>query len=273
MSLVVHISDPHFGEVDPVVCEALLDELNALEPTLVAISGDITQRARRAQFEQARAWLDRLRSPYLVVPGNHDIPFYDVVRRVFAPRDRYLHYICSDLAPTYVDERLAVCGIDTTSVLSFKRGRVTREQAERVVALLAPHTFHWRLVVAHHPFEHAPGADEAQPLFEQAGVDLVLTGHLHVPTSFGIASRNATHTMILVHAGSCMSTRLRGEPNGYNQLRFDGEYVHIVHRVWNGCAFVDAGQKCYRRTERGRERIIKEPLRPVTPTWRPVLVS
>lgn len=273
MTLVIHMSDPHFGAVDPVVCEALLDELNALEPTLVAISGDITQRARRVQFEQARAWLDRLTSRYLVVPGNHDIPFFDLIRRVVAPRERYLHYICSDLAPTYVDDVLAVCGIDTTTALAFKRGRVTREQAERVVALLAPHTFHWRIVVAHHPFEHALGAAEIQPLLEQAGVDLVLTGHMHVPTSFGIASRNPTHTMIAVHAGSCMSTRLRGEPNGYNQLRFYGEYVDILHRVWNGSAFVDAEQKRYRRTERGRERIIEEPPRPVTPTWRPVLVS
>lgn len=273
MKLVIHISDPHFGQVDPVVANALLAEIDALEPTLVAISGDLTQRARREQFEEARDWLDQLRAPYLVVPGNHDIPFFDVLRRFVAPRERYMHYISSDLAPTYVDDELAVCGIDTTKSFTLKSGEMTREQAERVVALLAPHTYHWRILVAHHPFEHASGAAEVQPLLEQAGVDLVLTGHLHVPTSFSVASRNPSHTMIAVHAGTCMSTRLRGEPNSYNQLHLDGEHARIVRRVWDGKLFVDAEEKRYRRSERDRERIVKEPLRPEVHHWRPVLVS
>ena len=104
MTLVIHISDPHFGQADPVVAEALLAELNALEPDLIAISGDLTQRARRSQFEAARAWLDRLFAPYLVVPGNHDIPMFDVIRRFAAPRERYMQYISSDLGPCYVDD-------------------------------------------------------------------------------------------------------------------------------------------------------------------------
>lgn len=261
MKLVIHISDPHFGQVDPVVAEALLDEINALRPALVAISGDLTQRARTAQFKAARAWLDRLFPPYLVVPGNHDIPLYDVVRRFASPRERYMHYISPDLAPSFVDDGLAVVGIDTTKSFTFKHGRITREQAERVTALLAPHRYHWRILVAHHPCEHVTGADEAMPLLEAAGVDLVLTGHMH-KTQFGedLAHRNPHHTMIAVHAGTCMSTRLRGESNGYNQLHLDGEHVRILHREWRGMRFVDSVEKVYRRSERGGERIIKEPV-------------
>jgi 3',5'-cyclic AMP phosphodiesterase CpdA len=272
MRLVVHISDPHFGIEDPAIAEALLEELNGLESSLIAISGDLTQRARRAQFEAARAWIDRLASPYLVVPGNHDIPLFDVVRRFAAPRERYLHYISSDLAPSYIDDQLAVVGIDTTKSLTIKHGRITREQAERVVALLAPHPQHWSILVAHHPFEHASGADDVQPLLEQARVDLVLTGHLHVPHATEVASRNEDHSMIAVHAGTCMSQRLRGEPNGYNQLYFDGEHVRIVHREWAGSRFVDAGEKQYRRNQRGGERMIKEPVRRRR-HWEPVIVN
>ena len=265
MTLVLHISDPHFGEADPVIAESLLDEINALQPRLLAISGDLTQRARRTQFEAARAWLDRLLVPYLVVPGNHDIPMYDVVRRFVAPRERYLHYISSDLAPSYVDDELAVVGIDTTKSFTIKHGRMTREQAERIAALLAPHSDHWRILVAHHPFAHASGADEVQPLLEHAGVDLVLTGHLHLPLSGEVASRNESHTMVAVHAGTCMSTRLRGQPNGYNQLHFAGDRVRIVHRVWFEGRFVDGPEKQYRRSERG-DRIIKEPV-PAPHAW------
>ena len=259
MKLVVHISDPHFGQHDPAIAQVLLEELNALNPSLIAISGDLTQRARRAQFQAAREWLDRLLPPYLVVPGNHDIPLYDVFRRFAAPRERYMHYISSDLAPSYVDDELAVVGIDTTKSFTLKHGKMTTEQADRVVALLAPHEQHWRIVVAHHPFEHATGSDEVQPMFEHAGVDLMLTGHLHVQRMDEVASRNPHHTLVAVHAGTCMSTRLRGEPNGYNQLHIDGDRVRIIHRGWDGARFVDIVEKQYRRTERGGERIIKEP--------------
>lgn len=262
MTLVVHVSDPHFGAADPVIAEALLDEINAIRPSLVAISGDLTQRARRAQFAAAREWLDRLLVPHLVVPGNHDIPLYDVARRFASPRERYLHYISSDLGPVYVDDALAVVGMDTTKSFTLKSGRMTREQVERVVALLAPHTYHWRIVVAHHPFEHASGSDEAQLLLEAAGVDLVLTGHLHktrleAPLD-AVAHRNERHTMLSVHAGTSMSTRLRGEPNGYNQLHLEGERVRIVHRQWQDMRFVDVAEKIYRRSERAGERMIKE---------------
>jgi predicted MPP superfamily phosphohydrolase len=262
MKVVVHISDPHFGEADPVIAEALLDELNAIRPALVAISGDLTQRARRAQFEAAREWLDRLFVPYLVVPGNHDIPMFDVLRRFGAPRERYMKYISSDLAPVYVDDELAVVGVDTTKSFTLKSGHYARHAVEKIVALLAPYTHHWRIVVAHHPFHHASGAFDAQMHFEDAGVDLVLTGHLH-KTQFeapldGVAHRNERHTMLSVHAGTCMSTRLRGEPNGYNQLYLEGERVRIVHRQWQDMRFVDVAEKIYRRSEREAERMIKE---------------
>ena len=257
MKLVAHISDPHFGATDPEIAAALLEELNTLRPALVAISGDLTQRARRAQFRMARAWLDKLVVPYLVVPGNHDIPLYDVVRRFLAPRDRYLEYISDDLAPLYANDEVAVCGIDTTKSFTTKHGRFTREHVERAVAQLAPYTDHWRIIVVHHPFEHATGSEEAVPLFEAAGVDLVLSGHLHMRRLDDVVTRNAQHTMIAVHAGTCMSTRLRGEPNGYNQLAFDGEHVTITHREWLEDRFVDDGAKQYRRTT-GRERIVKE---------------
>lgn len=257
MKLVAHISDPHFGSADPRIAAALLEELNTLRPTLVAISGDLTQRARRAQFRAARAWLDQLAVRYLVVPGNHDIPLYDVVRRFLAPRDRYLEYISNDLAPLYADDEVAVCGIDTTKSFTTKHGRLTREQAEHAAAQLAPYTNHWRVIVAHHPFEHASGSAEAVPLFEDAGVDLVLTGHLHMRRLDDVVMRNPSHTMIAVHAGTCMSTRLRGEPNGYNQLAFDGEHVTITHREWLADRFVEVGAKQYRRSA-GRERIVKE---------------
>src|SRR5205823_769830 len=79
---------------DEAVAEALLEDLAALEPALVIASGDLTQRATRAEFRAARHWLDRIPFPKLVVPGNHDIPLFDLFHRAFKPLTRYRRYIC-----------------------------------------------------------------------------------------------------------------------------------------------------------------------------------
>lgn len=262
MKLVAHISDPHFGSQDRRVCNALVAELGGLEPACVVVSGDLTQRGRRRQFHQAHRWLESLGLPYLTVPGNHDIPLFDLFTRFVRPRTRYLRYITDDLTPCYVDDELAIAGVDTTKSFTTKHGKVTREKVEAVIAELSQFRTAWKIVVAHHPFIVPPdadepavdGADEVLPLLEDAEIDLILTGHLHVPHSAG---RNEQHTIVHVQAGTCISTRTRsGEPNGYNQLRFESDEVAIVHRRWDGRQFVDQEAKIYARGT-GMDRMIK----------------
>jgi 3',5'-cyclic AMP phosphodiesterase CpdA len=270
--LLVHISDPHFGTEDRDIAAELLREIRTLDPACVALSGDVTQRARRRQFKAARDWLAHLDVPYVVVPGNHDIPFYDVVRRFLAPRDRYEQTITCEQTPCFFDDSLAVCGTDTTKSWTTKHGKVRFDQITRIVDQFRHHDDRWRVLVAHHPFVVPPesdepvvdGADEALRLLEAAGVDLILTGHLHIPHSEGAAGRNQRHTLVNVHAGTCMSTRTRDEPNGYNVLAFAGDEVTIIHREWNGLRFVDGDSKSYRRG-RGGERIVKVDETPPNP--------
>jgi len=260
MRLVAHISDAHFGAHNATIAAHLLEELNT-HYDLITISGDLTQRGRVEQFQAARMWLDQLERPYLVVPGNHDVPLYDVVTRFLAPRDRYLQFIHDDLEPCFVDDELAICGIDTTKTLTIRHGRVTHEQIARVAERLTDHAQQWKIVVAHHPFfvpegfehERVDGAEASLPILEDAGVDLILTGHLHVQT---IAGRNEHHTIIAAQAGTCMSTRLRGEAQSYNQLRFESNQLTILQRIWDGGRFVDGASKCYRRNGYG-EHIVK----------------
>lgn len=268
MKLVAHISDAHFGAHDATIAMRLLEELNR-RYDVIAISGDLTQRGRVEQFQAARMWLDQLEPPYLVVPGNHDVPLYDLVTRLFAPRDRYQELIHEQLEPCYVDDELAICGIDTTKTFTIKHGRVTPEQIARVAERLSDHPRQWKIVVAHHPFfvpagferERVHGADAALPILEAAGVDLVLTGHLHVQT---IAGRNEHHTVIAAQAGTCMSTRLRGEAQSFNELRFDGDRLTILQRIWDGGRFVDGALKSYMRNGYG-EHIVKVADKPAPP--------
>jgi 3',5'-cyclic AMP phosphodiesterase CpdA len=262
MKSIVHLSDLHFGTEDKAVLEGLLADLDgvtAQRPTVVAISGDLTQRARAKQFHTARHFLDKLLVPYIVVPGNHDIPLYDLFRRFFKPLDLYKQYITDDLTPVHMEDDLAVMGITTAHGFTSKHGRVTKEMANRVCSTLSSSSAPWKILVAHHPFVIPHGVDEpavkgadfALPQFEHCGVDVILSGHLHVAHASDAAGfRSDDHKVICVAAGTAISTRLRGESNSYNRLVIDGEMLTVYHRVWNGERFVDGPSKTYRRIQR-----------------------
>jgi 3',5'-cyclic AMP phosphodiesterase CpdA len=272
VTLIAHISDLHFGTEDPVIVRALEAEL--ADAAVVAVSGDLTQRARPREFLAARTFLDRLRGAKIVVPGNHDIPLYDVIRRFSQPLVRYRQFITDDLAPCYVGGGLAVAGVNTAHRFTFKDGKITEAQLAQVRIQLAPHPTAWKIVVAHHPFVLPAGAprsdlvdnvDAAVRVFHDIDVDLILSGHLHVGYSADVAGfRDDDRQMIAVAAGTCMSTRLRGEPNAYNRLTFEGEQVTIVNRRWDGVKFVDTAAKVYRRGARQLVKVatvIREPAR------------
>lgn len=278
MRSIAHISDPHFGSEDLRLVDALLAELDgrsAPVPTLVAVSGDLTQRARPRQFEAARRFLDRLPCPHLAVPGNHDVP-RALVERLVRPLARYRRYIGADLSPVYFDAELAVVGVDTAHGWTLKRGRITHAQMSNACARLGASGAEWRLLVAHHPFvvpfrgskkDVVGGAAAALAQLDACGLDVVLSGHLHRPFIGGDAAgfRDDEHRIVQVHAGTCISTRLRGEANGYNRLELDGAILTTVHRVWDGRRFVDGASKAYERClgPGGQRRFVKIRFRPV----------
>jgi 3',5'-cyclic AMP phosphodiesterase CpdA len=256
------MSDLHFGRVDAPIAEALAAELHALRPSLVVVSGDFTQRARAGQYRLAREFLQRLPRPQLVVPGNHDVPLYDVLRRFLSPLTRYVHYITPDLRPVYQDEELLVLGINTARSLTWKGGRISREQLLEAAQRLGgapPETF--KVMVTHHPFLPAPGepptdivgrAREALEVFERQGVDLLLSGHLHLAYSGDVRGFHPTtkRSMIAVHAGTATSNRRRGEPNEYNVIRVNPPgNVSIEARSWDGVGFSKVVKTHYSRQE------------------------
>jgi 3',5'-cyclic AMP phosphodiesterase CpdA len=254
---IAHISDLHFGTEDSAVTEALARELDGSThplPSVIAISGDLTQRARPHQFRAARAFLDGLKAPYVVVPGNHDVPLYNLYERFVHPLRRYRELITDDLSPLYADAELVVVGVTTAHGFTAKDGKITRADIDRACAQLADHRGKWKIVVAHHPFLIPEGGDrddlvdnaqEALDAFRAAGVDMILGGHLHVAYSDDVAFRDRSRRIIAVAAGTAISKRLRGQPNGYNTIAFDHEDIAVTHRVWDGTAFVDGDVKRY----------------------------
>jgi 3',5'-cyclic AMP phosphodiesterase CpdA len=244
MRTIVHLSDLHFGRLDARLVEPLLASIREASPELIAISGDLTQRARRKQFAEARAFIQSLEHPYLVVPGNHDVPLYDVARRFLRPLARYKRFVAADLEPSYVDEEIAVIGLNSARSLSFGRGRLNVGQIDRAVGRLrAVDTRVIKIVVTHHPFdlpdaygaEHLVGrARDAMAEFARVGADLFLAGHLHVSHIGRTAERYkiAGHSALVVQAGT-ISARLRGEPNSFNVLRVNRPDITVARYTWD----------------------------------------
>jgi len=244
MRTLVHLSDLHFGRVDAELIEPLLASVAEAKPDLVVVSGDLTQRARKRQFEEARAFLDRLPRPQIVVPGNHDVPLYRVWERFLSPLGKYRRIVEADLEPSFVDGEIAVVGINTARSLTFKDGRINDEQMAAIKRRFDPlgETV-LKVVVTHHPFDLPDQsgnvdlvgrADEAMDVFSRCGVDLLLSGHFHVSEAGSTAARHeiAGYSALVVQAGTATSTRGRGEENSFNVLRVRADEITVERMSW-----------------------------------------
>jgi 3',5'-cyclic AMP phosphodiesterase CpdA len=248
MRTLVHLSDLHFGRIDGAILDPLVASVQAIAPQAVVVSGDLTQRAKERQFRAARAFLERLPAPQIVVPGNHDVPLYRVWERLLAPLAKYRRWICADLEPTWRDAEIAIIGVNTARALTFKGGRVNGGQLEALRRRLAPlpETL-TKVVVTHHPFDlpDEPGNDQlvgrarlAMETFARCGVDLLLAGHFHTSQSGATSGRYdlAGYAALAVQAGTATSTRERGEVNAFNVLRIERRAIEVERREWRSGA-------------------------------------
>jgi 3',5'-cyclic AMP phosphodiesterase CpdA len=245
MRTLVHLSDLHFGRVDATLLDPLRALIEGLAPDVVVVSGDLTQRAKSDQFEAAKAWLDTLPGPQIIVPGNHDISLYNVFRRFLQPLTRYRRYITDDLDPIFVDDEIAVLGVNTARSLTFKDGRVNKEQVAEIKRQLADLPAHvTRIIVTHHPFDLPKTYDDddlvdrapmAMQAFADCGVDLLLAGHLHTSHAGSTAERYqmSEYAALVVQAGTATSTRGRGEVNSFNVVRVEHERIEVDRYGWD----------------------------------------
>ncbi len=235
-----------------------------VKPDVVVVSGDLTQRARRAEFREARAFLDALPSPQIIVPGNHDVPLYNVFDRFTKALEKYRAIITNDLQPFYADDEIAILGINTARSLTIKDGRINERQIEGIRQKMCPLGANIiKIVVTHHPFdlpESSPHpvvgrADLAMEAIARCGVDVILSGHLHLIHTGHSAERFrlAGRSSLIIQAGTATSTRGRGEMNSFNVIRIDGKTISVERDLWQPEAgvFAPAAVERFEETERG----------------------
>jgi 3',5'-cyclic AMP phosphodiesterase CpdA len=288
MTRILQISDLHFGPpYVPEAGEALQRIARSLEPDIIVVSGDLSQRAKRRQFEDARRFLNRLPSvPMLIVPGNHDVPLYRVAERFLKPHALYRELITPDLNPVLTLQDLIVVGIDSTSPRrTISNGRIHRDQLERceqIFKKVPPEAL--RIVVAHHHFAPGPGylndrtmpkAKRAIDCFVEQGVEMILGGHLHhsyIGNSLDFFPGNQRDRgIIIVQCGTTTSSRGRGrerDENTFNLIEVNSKRLTVIHYLYFEAQgqFVPISQHLFPRQGRPFDpsQLLTSP--PLTPT-------
>jgi len=227
MARLLHLSDLHFGRTRPGLLQPLVDAAWELKPDVTLISGDLTQRAREWQFEEAANLIADLPQPVLTVPGNHDIPLDRPLSRFLRSFAAYKADISADLEPMLDLPGVRIVSINTAWPFAFEHGKVRSRSLARAVQRLrdAPDGV-LRVVMLHHPLIHPPGArkepmpngEAAARALSDAGADLVLSGHLHTWGAAADMLQEGRRAMLQVSAGTGLSTRLRGEENDFNLI-------------------------------------------------------
>ncbi|MCB1671866.1 MAG: metallophosphoesterase [Gammaproteobacteria bacterium] len=249
---ILQISDLHFGPpFVPQVAEALLQTIPDLAPDAIVVSGDLTQRAKRHQFEEARAFFARLAPiPLLVIPGNHDVPLYRIYERLVNPHGLYREIICDDLNPVLEVGNVVLVGLDSTAPRrSISNGRIYKDQLQHVQKTLenVP-ADKVRIVVAHHHF--APGHDRvidigmpktrrAIECFVDHRVEMILGGHLHrayIGNSLDFfPGHHRDRGVVIVQCGTTTSSRGKGrerDENSFNLIETGPDTLTVIHYLY-----------------------------------------
>ena len=249
---LLHISDLHFGPYFvPHVAEALVAKLHSLDADLLINSGDLTQRARREQFAEAREYLNRLpQLPGVVVPGNHDVPLFRVTERLFSPYELYREYISKDLDMVLHHDKAVIVALNSTSPRrAIVNGRIQPWQLDLCSEAFrdaAPDQL--RIVVAHHHFAPAPDYEGSQVMphskrvldcFTELKVDMIFGGHLHrayIGNSLDVyPGVDREHGIIIVQSGTSTSRRGRArerEKNSFNYIQVGSDIVRVTHYMY-----------------------------------------
>ena len=257
MIKIIHGSDLHFGAPhNPAAAEDFLRAIDSEGPDIVVLSGDFTQRAKVREFEEARAFLERLPEvPVVVTPGNHDVPLYRVAERLFSPFRNYRRYLREELDTVTRIPGLTVVALNTAAPRrAIVNGRIDADQlqfARRAFASAPPNDL--KALVAHHHLAPAPDYEGDHPLpgarkileaIEGMGVELVMGGHLHrafIGNSLDVhPGANPDRGVVIVQCGTTSSRRGRARErtrNSFNVIRVHGDRLEVVKHMH----FADAG--------------------------------
>lgn len=237
MTRIAHLSDLHFGFHRAGLVEPLLDRLNGAQADLVVVTGDVTHRARAGQYARAAAFLSRIRAPLMVIPGNHDVPLYNLPVRFLTPWHGFRRAVGPDLTPARQIGPVRVLGLNSVDPFAVQRGIIRDGEIRRLERSLNPQAMN--IVALHHPLEHLAQVDkelsrrapEALARLERAGAQIALSGHLHVWATGAMLDQTAHPGLLQVQGGTALCGRLSDRQNEFAVLQIDGPLLTIERHI------------------------------------------
>lgn len=256
MAVLIHLSDLHFGRADREITSAVIEVVEKLQPDCILISGDLTQRARIAEYREAVGFIKRLPTQAVIIPGNHDIPLDRIFERFFSPWEKWKQYIGTPLDPVITTKEYLVFGVNTVRragwYLDWSRGRLSDEQLGTIPAILHKYKEDGlRILMTHHPFylpekfenRHlVENGKEAVSIFSENGGDIIVSGHIHAGLN------TLVDGVVIVQAGTAISTRR--EPNygnSFNVIEGNRQRLAVSVWCWEGTGFSCVARTAYKR--------------------------
>lgn len=241
--MLLHLSDLHFGTQKQECLDAIRDFCHQNFVEAIAVSGDLTQRAKFKEFFDCKMFLDSLNLPYLVVPGNHDIPLYHIWRRVFGPFLQYKAFF-GQPERTLETENFYLVGVNSIRRRHHTKGKLSSTQIKEIDEKLAVAPVNKiKLIVVHQPFYASSEtrhdikdcpilSQEALKMWGKHGLFGLLHGHLHQSAVYDlnqIFNLGLSHAVLDIHAGTATSYRLHhGQPNGFNVIYSNGQIANFL---------------------------------------------
>lgn len=243
MTRILHLTDLHFGFHRATLEEPLLARISALRPDLVVIGGDITHRALPAQMRQARAFLDRIEAPLMCMPGNHDVPAWNLVARMFWPFAGFRRHFGPVLTPVGRAGDVRVMALNSADPYAWQRGKIREGEIGRIIGNVD--AMGTNIVALHHPLQQLPRVDKAlarrasEALYrlEASGVQVVLSGHLHRWATDALLATGRHPRVLQIQTGTALCARITDGQNEFVLLEIDGPDLRLERHV----APMDAG--------------------------------
>lgn len=237
MTRIAHLSDLHFGFHRADLVGPLLDRVNAARADLVVVTGDVTHRARADQYDQAAAFLSRITAPLMVIPGNHDVPLYNLPVRFVTPWRGFRGAVGSELTPTRQVGPVRVLALNSVDPFAVQRGVIRDGEIRRLERGMDPQAMN--IVALHHPLEHLAQVDkelsrrapEALARLERAGAQIALSGHLHVWATGAMLDQTAHPGLLQVQGGTALCGRLSDRQNEFAVLQIDRAFLTIERHI------------------------------------------
>lgn len=237
MTRLVLLSDLHFGFDRAALTDPLIVAVNAAQADLVIVAGDVTHRGRSAEFTRARAFLDRIDSPWIAVPGNHDVPLFDLVKRLTRPYRNWHRFIGREMFVTRDIGRIRVIAVNTVDPLAWQRGLIRPALTDRIIDAMDHDRVN--VVVMHHPLQQRPEVDKelmrggphALIRLEDAGAAIVISGHIHRWEADWFLNLPQGRPLMQIHAGTALCDRAGDRQNEFAMLDFDGDALTITRHI------------------------------------------